>query len=263
MARTDRGTRQWRIPSILALAAAALLPGLGCKREVRPEILAGIDECRECRMIIDRVNQGCGAVIDGAFVAFDSPACLLRHLGSLRARAGAMPTALFFADCRDAVLHPAEKTTFLLSRHRDTVMESGVLCFGSREAAEALREHEDETVTDWPGYRTARGEPDRVVELSIGAGGMSPEVVEVARGDLVLWRIRGPELERDLIVSLGGYPEMGSFTVPASGEEVECRLLALRPGSGFPFTSGDGGRALGRLRVTGAHTDDEDEEEAR
>ena len=61
--------------------------------------------------------------------------------------------------------------TFLLTSHRPTVMGSGVLCFGDPAAAEAAREHDDEIVTDWLGYRTARGAPDREVEVSFGPDG--------------------------------------------------------------------------------------------
>ena len=46
----------------------------------------GIDACRECNMVIDRVNEACGYVGEGEFVTFDSPMCLLRNLDAMRER---------------------------------------------------------------------------------------------------------------------------------------------------------------------------------
>jgi len=71
--------------------------------------------------------------------------------------------------------------------------------------------------------------------------------------------MKGDALTEDLTIAVTGYPETGEVTVPASGEEVGLRILALRPGSGFPVIDVSGGRALGRVKVSGAHTLDEEE----
>ena len=55
----------------------------GCSGEVEPEILAGVDACRECNMIIDQANQACGYVRAREVITFDSPGCLLRYVESL------------------------------------------------------------------------------------------------------------------------------------------------------------------------------------
>jgi len=137
-------------------------------------------------------------------------------------------------------------------------MESGALCFASREAAEAARQHEDELLTDWQGFQIARGVPDRVIEVRFETGGMVPEVVESAKGELLLWKARADGLDGDLSVSIKGYPEVGTVTIPASGDEVVFRMRALRPGAGFPIVRTDTGEALGALKVLGAHTADEE-----
>jgi len=209
-------------------------------------------------MLIDRPAQACGYVMDGEFVTFDSALCLLRRYESLAAQDRDAPVEIYFADQRDAALHRAETVTFLLTHHLPTVMDSGVVAFASRQAAEAARRHDDEVLTDWPGFQLARGVPDRVLEVTIGPAGMSPEIVQVDKGELVLWKLRGTGLEQDLVVSVAGYPEIEAVVLPASGDEVEFRLMALRPGAGFPIVRTDSGEALGMLKVTGAHTLDEE-----
>lgn len=120
-------------------------------------------------------------------------------------------------------------------------------------------QHDNEKVTDWIGYRTSRGIPDKEVDVSFGLSGMSPEVVEVAKGELVLWRVTGKDLTEDVKITLKGYSEVGSIAVPATGEEVQFRLMAVRPGAGFPVIKTESGKALGRMKVRGAHTLDEEE----
>ena len=243
---------------LMAVAVATTL--VACSGEVRPEVVAGIDACQRCNMVIDQVNQACGYVLQGEFVTFDSPACLLRSYDELRKQGQPLPAAIFFADYRDGAFHPAEATSFLLTEHVPTVMNGRVVCFGGRDAAEAAREHPDESITDWVGFRTARGEPDKILEVSIGAGGMSPEVVAVSKGDLVLWKVRRSETEGDRSLIVKGYPELGTVKLPDGAEEVAFRLLATRPGAGFPVVWAEGGEPLGMLKVAGSHTREEEEQ---
>jgi hypothetical protein len=239
----------------MALGAALLA---GCAGEVEPEIVAGVDACRQCSMVIDRPHEACGFVHGGEFVTFDSPVCLLQRHEALRRESGEPPERVWFADYRDGTLHPAEAMTFLLTDHLPTTMEGGVLAFAEREAALAASGQPDEILTDWEGFRLLRGDPDRMLEVRIGGEGMVPEVVEATKGEIVLWRARGADLESDLVVSIGGYPEIGDVTLPASGEEVSFRMRALRPGDGFPIVRVEDGEPLGRLRVHGAHTAEEE-----
>jgi hypothetical protein len=245
-----------RFAITVAPVTAVLLAA--CSGEVAPRISRGIDGCRACGMVIDRTEQACGYVADGEFVTFDSPICLLKSFEARGEGGEPLPGEIYFADYRDSSLHVAEETTFLLTDHVPTVMESGALCFASREAAEAARQHEDEVLTDWSGYRIVKGVPDRVLEVRFDAGGMVPEVVESAKGELLLWKARAGRIEGDLSVSIKGYPEVGSVTIPASGDEVIFKMKALRPGAGFPVVRTDTGEALGALKVLGAHTPDEE-----
>jgi hypothetical protein len=230
-----------------------------CQGDVELGVVAGLDACQRCNMVIYNVNQACGYIEDGELVVFDAPVCLLGSYEEFRARGMPAPSQVYFADNRDGKWNPAESTTFLFTELIPTVMEAGVVCFGSSEAAETARQHPDEIVTDWTGYQTARGTPTVIAIVVFGADGMFPEMIEVQKGDLVLWKVKSTQLEDDLLISITGYDEVGSVAIPASGEEVSFRLLAIRPGSGFPVVNAQSGEALGRMRVSGAHTLDEEE----
>jgi len=190
------------------------------------------------------------------FVPFDSPACLLAELDALRREGAPLPSRIFIADYEDGVFRPAEATSFLLTDHLPTVMGGGVLGFGSRDAARRFLTEDDELITDWLGFRTARGEPDRMVEISFGPDGMSPERVSVDKGQLVVFQLRHGIPDRELVVAIKGYPEVEPIRLPKGGEAA-FRLLATRPGSGFPIVDVEGGETLGALEVRGAHTLDE------
>lgn len=252
-----KGTGVSRV-SRSVLVAVSVFGAVACVGEMTPAIVAGVDACDQCGMMIDRVRQACGYVADGEFVTFDSPVCLLRSYEERRASGQAEPVGMYFADYVDASLHPVDQVRFLLTEHLPTVMNSGVVCFASLEAATAQREHSDEVLTDWVGFRTARGKPDVVWDVSFDDQGMEPEVVDATMGDLVVLRARVTGLDRSLTIMVEGYPEVEISTLPASGESVEIRLLASRPGAGFPIKDADSAEPLGRLRVSGAHTADEE-----
>lgn len=251
------------VRSLLASSLGLLVAGLsftGCSGEVTPAVVAGVDACAHCNMVIDNVNQAAGWKQGGEFVPFDSPGCLLAEHEELRKRGETPPDDLFFADFQDGFFHPAATVAFLLTTHEPTVMGSGALAFGTRPAAEAARKHDDETVTDWRGYRTARGTPDREVEVSFGPDGMVPERVEVDKGELVAWTVRNAGEEGELALAIKGYPELEPIRIAAGGEPVSFRLLASRPGSGFPVIETGSGEVLGVVVVRGAHTSDEEAE---
>ena len=238
--------------SVVALA--------GCSREVTPAVVAGVDSCANCNMVIDEVNQAAGWIQDGQFVTFDSPGCLLARYEALRKSGEPLPEELFFADYQNSFFHPAAVVAFLLTSHRPTVMGSGALAFGDPAAAEAVHEHDDEIVTNWVGYRTARGVPDREVEVSFGPHGMVPDRVEVKKGELVAWKARSAAEVGELVVAIRGYPELDPVGVVAGEEPVSFRLLASRPGSGFPVVDTGTDEVLGVVVVRGAHTADEEAE---
>ncbi len=249
--------RRWMTTLRLTVIASFCVLIAGCGEEPTPEVVAGIDGCASCGMVIDRVNEAAGWIEGGDFVPFCSPGCLLAEHDALRKSGQAPPEAVFFADYRDGTFSPAVEAAFLLTDHVPTVMNARVICFNSVVAADDMRQHDDEIVTDWTGYRVLRGEPDSVIETVFGPGGMDPEVVMANRGDIVLWRASGQALEEDLTWTIKGYPEIEPATVSATGAEIELRFMATRPGAGFPIEDISGGQPLGMLKVSGAHTADE------
>ncbi len=243
--------RAWTV-ALLVVALAA------CSAEVEPSVVAGLDVCNECNMVIDRPNQAAGYIDADGFVTFDSPLCLLRAYEKKFRRGEPIPKRLYLADHDDGTLHPAEDLAFVLTDHVPTVMESGALCFADREAAAAVIAHDDERITDWDGYRLAHGTPDRVIEVRFDPSGQVPDLVESSKGELLLWMATSDGLDRDLVVSIRGYPEVGEITIPASGEPVVFRMKADRPGIGFPVIDARSETPLGMLRVHGSHTADEE-----
>lgn len=240
----------------LIVASICLLTA-SCGGDVTPKIVAGVDGCEECSMVIDRLNEACGWIHNDEFVAFCSPGCLLARHDVLRASGEELPGAVFFADYEGAGFLHSSETAFLLTNHIPTVMNAQVVCFSSIAAAEEMKNHDDEIVTDWTGYRVERGQPDTIVETVFSPNGMHPEAVTVAKGDIVLWRATGANLTQDLEWTIAGYPEVAPAPVPTTGEAIEVRILAIRPGAGFPIQDLASQRALGMLKVTGAHTADE------
>ena len=256
--RADFLSQLHRRPTSSASAVVILCLLLGaCSGDVRPAVTAGIDACASCNMVIDTVNQACGYVSDGEFVTFDSPACLLRSHDDFRRRGAEPPNEIYFADYVSGEFVSAEDTVFLLTGHIPTVMGAGVLCFATAQGAEAVRSAPDEEITDWTGYRRLKGEPDTIVEAAVTPTGLSPEIIEVAKGELVLFKIYGGELTEKTTLKVRGYPEIGDVVVEPSGEPTELRFFATRPGIGFPILGADE-QVLGMIRVTGAHTADEE-----
>ena len=78
------------------------------------------------------------------------------------------------------------------------------------------------------------------------------------KGELVEW-IFTPENEniQDLIM-LKGYDEMQNIMVRVGGFPVKIRMLADKPGAGFPFIRSSDNQIIGMVKVAGAHTSDEE-----
>ena len=119
----------------LVLDAAVFPRDKPCAGWITPEVVAGVDSCANCNMVIDEVNQAAGWIQGREFVTFDSPGCLLARYEVLRKGGEPLPEALYFADYQDGSFHSAATATFLLTSHRPTVMGSGALTFSSRGRA--------------------------------------------------------------------------------------------------------------------------------
>ncbi len=230
-----------------------------CNRGPALKIVPGVDACLFCNMVIDNQKQACGYIEEGEFLTFDAPNCLVRLLEQRYESTISMTEYVFLADYNTGNLHRADSTFFLLTRHRPTVMNSQVLCFAKKQAAESIKEHDDEILTDWHGYIRLRGTPDKSLELVLRESGLHPETIVINKNDLVLLRITADNLEADHTISIKGYPEVGKIVIPMSGEVADLRLLALRPGAGFPIMDVNSDTPLGMVKVLGAHTMDEEE----
>lgn len=243
--------------------ARVLLGGLlslgvvvSCDKGGAPQIAVGMDGCASCGMTIPEANQACAFTVDKEEHLFCSPGCLLKEHEARRRAKRPAPDSFFFADHESAVSVPGETAVFLLTERIPTVMDWGILAFSDRAQALGLAE-EDDQVIDWLGLRTLRGDVDRSIEVTVTPEGLEPEVVELQKGELVEWVVGGRNLNGDLSLALRGYEELGEIAVAASGEPVSRRMLAVRPGDGFPFIRTDSGTVIGQVRIRGAHTADE------
>jgi hypothetical protein len=208
-------------------------------------------------MVIGKANQACGYFAESRFVPFDAPGCLLRSIGTRKKTVPVPVASIYLADYNTAKFHRADSTIFLLTSHIPTVMNARVICFGSKEEAVKIKKFDDEIITDWQGFYIRRGTPDRIHDLVLGKNGFSPQVALANKGELILLSYTSKGLEADLTIELKGYPEVEKLVLPASGEAVEMRVLATRPGAGFPIIDSEN-KPLGMLRVEGAHTTDEE-----
>jgi len=248
-----------RFLALTLTTALVLTPNLGCSFDAQPEITKGVDGCTSCGMTIDKVNEAAGYYVEKEFNPFCSPGCLVQSFEQGRSRGKTLPERIYFADYLGAGLRPADSTVFLLTKHIPSVMGWGIIGFADSDAARSRLRHEDERVVDWIGLRTVKGKPDRTVSLVFEVDGTVPKVVELSKGELVEWEITGRGLDRDMSVHLRGYEELGRIDIPASGEPVRIRLLATKPGAGFPFVRGGDGKVLGQVRVAGSHTPEEED----
>jgi len=246
------------------LAVAAKLPVLflsglsvvSCDVGGPPEIVVGMDGCASCGMVIPESNQAAAFTIDREHYAFCSSGCLLEEY-ELRRQAGELPPDdVYFADYESSALIREQEVTFVLTERVSTVMNWGILGFGDPVRAAALRQG-DELLVDWLGLRTLRGKVDRTLEVVLTSAGLQPDLLELEKGQLVEWVFRGSDLEVEVRLLLRGYEEMGQIVIPATGEPVTRRMLAVRPGDGFPLVRLDTEEVLGQVRIRGAHTADE------
>jgi hypothetical protein len=244
--------RNCRAPLLILLTWGTAL-FLGCRNEIKPSIAVGIDGCAACGMVISEERQAAGFVADDEFRPFCSSGCLLDAYD--RRRKADKPTAedLVFGDYSGEGLQSATSARFLFTNRIPTVMDWGFLAFSNAEQAERYR-HEGELVTDWMGVRRLRGDPDRTLSLLFTTGGMHPEVLPLEKGELVVLEMRAEGFDEELRLRIRGYEELDEIVLAPSGEVLAVRVLATRPGEGFPVTRVDDGRAMGRIRVAGLHT---------
>jgi copper chaperone NosL len=112
--------------------AALLLAGCGGDANSGPpRILYGEDICDHCRMVISERRHAAGAGVAGREHRFDDPGCLQAFLVS---RDDPAPVRTWVHDENGAWLR-TEEAWFVVDPERGTPMASGILAFGSKEAA--------------------------------------------------------------------------------------------------------------------------------
>lgn len=251
-----RITNHFLLVSTLALVLGATY---SCELEREPGIAAGVDGCAACGMVIGKQQEAGIYEVDREFHTFCSTGCLLESYEQRRRAGEPPPEQILLADYETGELAPVEAVTFLLTDHRPTTMDWGIAPFSDPDRAEASLRQEEEVLVDWVGLRTLRGKPDQRLSWILRPGGFDPLVMQVRKGELVEWAFEGMDLDEDRRIELRGYEEFGVILVPANGEIVRVRLLATRPGEGFALISVPDGKVLGRLRVEGPHTPDEEQ----
>jgi copper chaperone NosL len=128
--------------------AVVLAASLGCSaRDLSepPEIAYGLEECVHCRMIISDERHAAAASFPGGGAhRFDDIGCLLSAL-----EAGAEePRRIWVHDARSLAWLDAHSASFVIEGRESTPMGSGIVAFGSEEAARE-RAGGDGTIYDW------------------------------------------------------------------------------------------------------------------
>ena len=137
-------------------------------------------------------------------------------------------------------------------------MNSRVICFRDKNEAIKIKEHDDEILTDWNGFIQRRGVPDKVFNFELSGSGLQPDKIIVNKGELIILKIKSEGMSDNVTLFVKGYPEVDAVTVPSDGTDATMRILALRPGAGFPIMDKTDNKPVGMIRVEGAHTTDEE-----
>jgi len=229
-----------------------------CENQAKPEIHADIDNCVRCGMVISQVNQGAGFFHENEFVTFCSPTCLVRDYQEINEQQRPALVQVYFADFPTSAFVRADSTHFLLTGHISTVMNSGTLCFRNKSAAENNMRHQDEILADWELFQTLKGLPDKVVNIILSPDGMEPEIVVLNKNEIIEWIFKASEEKSTGEFYLKGYEEFGTIDIPSADEPVRFRMKASKPGSGFPVVRMDNDKIMGMVKISGAHTSDEE-----
>lgn len=135
---------------LLGLAAACG----GVRSGGAPQILFGRDICDRCRMVISEERHSAAARAWGREQRFDDPGCLLSFLAE-EPEIEASTVESWVHDESDA-WRRAEEAWFAVDPEGGTPMASGILAFGSNEAAAAAAERFGGTPRRWRDLVQAR-----------------------------------------------------------------------------------------------------------
>lgn len=229
-----------------------------CKADQKPQIQSGIDNCKHCNMIISQTNQACGFFKENNFVTFCSPSCLLADYENLEDKNMIKNTQIYFTDYNTKIFMPSDSTFFLLTKSIPTVMNSGVVCFNSLENAKMLKREPEDIVTDWRKYKVLAGTPDKIIKIKINNFQMNPGVLVFNKNDIIQLEIEKIGHINNILISIKGYEEVGNFIFTEGISFITVKMIADKPGSGFPIMMEGIDQPIGMIKVLGAHTLDEE-----
>ena len=224
---------------------------VSCQTKTEPALSAGIDECRVCSMVIDKIDHG-AVILDSEenLQTYCNPVCLINDINKGKIRGPKIDGAIFLFDYDDLTPIAASRASIV---HGDfpTTMGHGLLAFKDRHAADNFAGEVSGAVIDWNRLRARHELPDTRIDLDVNDTD-DPPILEVQRGEVieVFYRNDSPN---EVTISLTGY----EFEMPISADAEESgRFVASRPGSGFVFKNNDAS-ILAKLLVLGDHTAEE------
>lgn len=235
------------IPLIWAMLIA------GCQMKVEPGIRAGIDECENCGMVIQKIDQGAVAIdAEEEIHTFCNPVCLIYENNKLKESRLASARQIYLFDHEDGSPIPSGHV-YLVHGDFQTAMGFGLLAFSSYDKALAFANEMGGEVIRWNDLRLGYETPDLQIILTSGRSG-EPETFEASRDNKVEVVYRNRSSAKEKII-LTGY----DFEISIGPESEESRSFIVdKPGQGFAFQKADG-TDLGMLFVEGDHTSEEAE----
>ena len=136
-----------------------LLTACAAPQSGPPEILYGLEECSDCRMIISEERYAAAVTEEGVeTLKFDDLGCLLRSKERIAANA-----EIWVHDVETGEWVDGTAAWYLRSEPTLTPMGSGVLAFSARALAEQ-RGGSDEQIYDWTALLDQGGEPDEPIK---------------------------------------------------------------------------------------------------
>jgi copper chaperone NosL len=240
------------------LAILLSISFFSCKEEKIPHIESGIDDCNHCKMIITETNQACGFFHQSEFVTFCSPKCLLADYEKLRKEKSIDKGHIYFGDFEGRKLIRADSTYFLFTNSIITVMNSGILTFKSENSAQLLMKQSDEFVTNWDKFQITAGTPDKIIKVKFFDGLMNPDIFSINKNEFIQLDIENKDRLDEKILFIKGYEDVGMFKFMKENPFLTIRLIADKPGSGFPIMMKGVDQPLGMIKVYGSHTLDEE-----
>ncbi len=238
--------------NIIIIIAGLLV--FGCAGVNEAEIAFGIDNCQSCNMVIDQPKEAAGIMAGGEFYPFCNPICMIHEVNRLKVNR-VKADKIYLSDYEAGGLIPAAGSTFFVGRIQ-TVMNYGVVAFADRVVAESLAKSYSGELFSYNEFRSRFENPNKIYTLEIAADGISPAKILADKNDVILLKLNY-NLDRDDELIIRGYQHIKPVKLVLGESPVELKLVADKPGAGFPMELRSHSGISGRLVVQGAHTTEE------